>query len=940
MRNLLNPKWLLVINTLPLALLFFLSFSNYSIISSLLEEQSISLWITYGLALFIICLLNIIYVFYATVSKNKVSIYYGFTSLIVHITFIYSYYYHINEIIPFGIPNWMISENASIYVGTFLMPTLAYSLFVLVIHFTPNTKKHKAWVSFIIALAVPTVWYLSLQTILPLWKMVEDDFGIHVILILIISGTLIFLFFLIRSALILISKKGSKWKQYNLVWKIPISILLPIIGLELNNGNLTHSVGSTIPGLFGDFNSIWFYLLSLLNGILICLPQLKNKYYTLLLFLGRSFTFSFTLYFFIVFLPFLPLSLVAIVAFGTGFLMLAPMLIFIVQVQELSKNYQILKRYFNTRIILVSSITAFLLIPFGITITYLNDRFTLIETLDYIYNPDYSKIYKIDKVSLKHTLSVLKSHKDRNNRGVFGSCQPYLSSYYNWLVLDNLTLSEKKINTIERIFFDEKSLFQGLENVRNKDVHITNISTESSFDKKQNIWKSWVNLEITNGNERSLASEYVSNFNLPEGAWISDYYLHIGDKKEMGILAEKKSAMWVFSNIRNENRDPGILYYLTGNKIAFRVFPFSKGEVRKTGIELIHKEPIEFTLDGNKIKLGQSRNNTEIKYEDNNMIYVTAEQKLNLKEVKRRPYFHFIVDATDKDSISEFVSRINNAIKDHRALAENAKISFVNSYVSTHSLDTNWSQKLEEQSFEGGLYVDRAIKSILFDSYTAHTASYPVIVLITDSLEGSIFDKDFANWEFAFPENNKFYNLRKGGVFEAHSLLSNVMRPIQSETSISFNQSVLEYKINESLVTYLPNDHRASIVLKSDRLNTEILDIKEKNWKSALTMHGLWMSQILHPENSNEEWLKLVKYSFVSKVMTPVTSYLVVENAAQKAILKKKQDQVLSGNKSLDLDEDTQRMSEPSLLVLLTFFVLIVLFKNRIKIMNAFQPYK
>ena len=50
--------------------------------------------------------------------------------------------------------------------------------------------------------------------------------------------------------------------------------------------------------------------------------------------------------------------------------------------------------------------------------------------------------------------------------------------------------------------------------------------------------------------------------------------------------------------------------------------------------------------------------------------------------------------------------------------------------------------------------------------------------------------------------------------------------------------------------------------------------------------------------------------------MPSVTSYLVVENDAQKAMLKKKQEQVLSGNKSLDLADDVRRMSEPGLWIL------------------------
>lgn len=65
--------------------------------------------------------------------------------------------------------------------------------------------------------------------------------------------------------------------------------------------------------------------------------------------------------------------------------------------------------------------------------------------------------------------------------------------------------------------------------------------------------------------------------------------------------------------------------------------------------------------------------------------------------------------------------------------------------------------------------------------------------------------------------------------------------------------------------------------------------------------------------------------------MTPVTSYIVVENEAQKAMLKKKQQDVLSGKRALDLDEDSQRMSEPALFIILILFGLIVWLRKKYK---------
>ncbi|MCL1937349.1 MAG: MSEP-CTERM sorting domain-containing protein [Candidatus Azobacteroides sp.] len=927
MRNLLNPKWLFIINTLPIAALFVIFFGQFSIIKTLLDEDNIRLWKLFGLLLGTLGLLNFVYAVNQTFRKQNVSVFYAIIALFCYISFIYLYGYHLDGIIPSSVPRWMMSGNIFLYVGTFLMPTLAYSLFVLVSHLTPETKEHKAWVNFLIAIAIPVTCYLFYQIILPLWKPFIWDFNLHVLLILIIVISLVFLFFVVRSIFILASKKEAVWQKYQLAWKIPVAIVLPLLGLLVNNGILFIHFDA---GIFGNFNNRWFYALAIINGIFLCLPNLDNKLYRLFLFIGRSITFSYTFYFFLVFLPFLPLSIIAIIACGIGFLMLAPLALFVVHIHELSKDFAFLKSEFPKKLIIGIIAIGFLVIPSCITAIYLQDKSILNKTLEYVYSPDYSKKYVLDKTSLQNTLNIVKEHKERNDFR-WNAQIPYLSSYFNWLVLNNLTLSDAKINGIERIFFGKSSFEMQPEDISNKDVNIAHISTASVYDFSQKAWKSWVDLELTNKSGNAWPAEYAANIDLPEGCWISDYYLFVGDKKEQGILAEKKSAVWVFAQIRNEKKDPGILYYLTGNKVAFRVFPFAEGEVRKTGIEFLHKEPVKLTIDNNIVELGNAEETINESIETENVVYVSAQQKQTLRSVQRKPYFHFLVDVSEgKNTYSnDFINRMEQILEANKALSENAQISFVNSYIHTFPMDSDWKQHYQSQIFEGAFYLDRAVKTAFFQAYNAK--SYPIIVVVTDDIHDAVLDQDFSDFKFAFPESNLFFKLNEDGTLEAHSLVNNPIKPLIDQTEYSFYEPVLEYRADDNFLAYLPDNQEPSIVLKKDVFETNPSEIKEKNWQSALTMQAQWMSQILHPETSGKEWLHLVKCSFISKVMSPVTSYLVVENEAQKAILKKKQEQVLSTNKSLDLGEDTQRMSEPSLWILILLFGLTGWYRKKMK---------
>ncbi|MBP9192063.1 MAG: MSEP-CTERM sorting domain-containing protein, partial [Ignavibacteria bacterium] len=312
-------------------------------------------------------------------------------------------------------------------------------------------------------------------------------------------------------------------------------------------------------------------------------------------------------------------------------------------------------------------------------------------------------------------------------------------------------------------------------------------------------------------------------------------------------------------------------------------------------------------------------------FENENLVFVS--DKKSLKSVQRKPYFHFLADVSiGKKIFSEvFTERIEKFLNDNKEFSENAQISFVNTYVNKSKITNKLKDQFDKQSFEGGFFLDRAVKSTLYDSYLNGGDTYPVLVVVTDSIQNAILNKDFSDLKFTFPESNEFYNLNENGKLEAHSLLTDPVKSFVDSSQNLFNHTVREFILPDNKKIYLQYNDMPDIVLKKDIFKIDDVDIKVKNWESALTLQGYWMSQTLHPETSDKDWLNLVRYSFVSKIMTPVTAYMTVENEAQKEMLKRKQNQVLSGNKSLDLGEDTERMSEPGF-VLMAILLMLILF--------------
>jgi hypothetical protein len=940
MKNLLHPKWILIVHTLPVMLLLSLFFTQYQLIESLLTNNQRLHWLVFAIVLLGITLFSTGYALWSMVSKKSYHLGYAIVSMVINCAYLYCYSINIDLLLPFNIPNWMLISDLYLYPGTFLMPSLAHALFILVVRSVPEGRKANPWLNFLYSLIFPLLSYIFIMVILPLWQPVHENFGTHVLVVLFIAATVLFLFFIARGSFLLSTMHAKGLIKYEIYFKIVIGILLPICGLLLNNGVFEAQLIEA--NIFGNFSGPWFYLLAFLNGVVLCLPKFKNHYARLFRFFALAAFFPYTFYFFLVFLPYLPLAIVAIIFVGLGFLMLAPLCLFIVQVNDLYHEFRFFSKSYAAKMILLSIILGGAIIPSLITINYLHDKFTLNKALNEVFDQTHSD--PVNRNSLRHTLTQIKNNKDRGNFAGTNHL-PFLSVYYNWLVLDNLTLADSKISVLERIFFGETTIRLYPErNDSDKDVNMINYKIESNYDQAQGAWTSTLNLTLQHTGKTNFAL-YETTFDLPEGCWISDYYLYVGKRKEKGILAEKRAARWIFNNIRNENRDPGLLYYLTGNKIALKIFPFASKEIRTSGITFVHKVPMTLNIDGKIIHLGNDRVTTDQKIEKiGQTTYIPANEKAKLKLVQRKPAYHFIIDGSKgkNRNVSTYVEQIENFLKVNAVSSNNVHLDFSNAYQTTLPFVKGWQTDLKNQAFEGGFYLQGAIRRILTDSYQNPTQSYPIMIVISDSLSNAIVMQDFGNLNAAYPEGAVFYELEKNGRIWTHALDENPLQRQQLIKAINLNCPVYAWPNVNRPTAYLSTAATASIMVNDkdneragkidNETGLETVPFRAKSWTAGLHQHGLWMaSQLTDNKQQNTEY-ELVKLSMSNQLMSPLTSFVVVENEAQKKALLKKQQEILAGNKNLDPDEDTQRMSEPGLFLVLALMLVWIGWKLRMEI--------
>ncbi len=928
MNRIYKPYIIFATITVPQILIFVIFSKIFYIINSELSQRDIRFWSILGSYLGIACILFTIYGAVSFLKKKDINILWAGLMFITYILFLIIYLFNYSSIIPWNITNWMLSGiRPGMTILTLIMPALVHSMVILV-HLTMDRYGVSISRDFIFLIGIPAFWYIFFQ-IIRITNFNGLDSLEKIVPILFIISIIVFLFFFVRIIVIVLKNKPQIWQKYLAVFVF----FGALMGLTINQ---------SFGNIMGDYSHYSYYILSIVTGVLMIIPESDNKKIRLGLFIAKSITFTFTSYFFIVFLPYLPLSLLGIIFIGLGILMLVPLALTFLHIRGLWSDYNYLKGFYNKTALVALFLIGVMVLPTFYMTTVRNDKENLDTALKYAYQRGYedNMEYDLDLEGIKRALKNIK-HVNGTNRDTFSMFNrgtPYLTSFYNWYVLDNLSISNRKIKELEEVFFGESDVYTVQQttfdnhNQGNKDVFIQDIKVETEFDSQEEIFKSWIHFEIKN--KSTFQNEYHTVFELPEGSYISNYYLYVGDEKKYGLIADKRAANWIYERIKSVRKDPGLLTYYDENKIDFKIFPFEGNETRKTGIEIVHNKPMILNIDGNIVELKDNNainNNLKDIEIDPNIVYLSSEVKETLPIINRENEYYFLIDYSkdNEKNIDEYSNRIKDFIYKNKIEDSVREIIALNFEEKSILHKENWEAEFQNFKVKGGFYTDYTIKRILYNNYVNNSDKRPIIILVTDDINSPIIREDFSSLNFMAPEGLYYYNLNRNEELVRYSPLNqnNYEKVIDQADKID-KVPVLVYTDEKGRRFYLSNDNEDSIIIKGDKVIFEDKGLKSSKWESGVLLKAMYLNYIMHPENYFENSLNIVKESIINEVMSPLTSFIVLENEMQEKVMLEKQKEILATEKPIDIGDMTQ-MKEPSLLLIGFIIISWVLIKNR-----------
>lgn len=868
------------------------------------------------------------------------------------------------KLIPATVADWMLPGSQLLYYQyALVMPSLFYVGLRLACFPVRIKRAADLGLSLGTLIMIPAGWYVLALLLDAIWHFVDPP--IYVILVLAVGSTAIMLMAFLRVL------------TYSYIWLTGTvhgrPILLFIAGLVAPLGGLL--LNRSIPFPY-DFQTQSVYILTCLNAIFLLLPVSKQKpTQQAVVWCLRSALYPFSLYFFLIFLPFLPLTLPAILAAGAGFLILAPLLLFIIHTRLLLDEGKALAVRIGRARALALFAVCFSLMPLAYTGRAVMDKHALTQAIDIAYRPDY-KVGKapVRLAALRRTLLRLHDIKE----GVY---LPFITDWYDHLVLDGMVLPDVKSVYLETMFFGKPlelprrtgEIFRDVlspaaNRRRGRNRHrvqlparnVTLGASEIKIAESNGTTTATVVLSMQNNGP--AGSEYVTDLTLPDGVLVSGYWLHMGAERIPGHLFEKKAAMWVYHMIRDDvRRDPGMLVYTADHTVRLSVFPFGAGETRTTEIAFSFPTGMTPTLrigDRDISLAGETRENAVVFQcgAENSAAWVIPSVVAGtMPFVQRQAVLHFIVDASEAAAVG--MASITQSMTHLQAmlpadtpcrvtLANYEFVDLTEAPVALNDVARIITRYRNRLPLRGAFCPERAIRSALLANadLAAHdpVAILTVPVFVVLKAEGSrLLNEEDAFGPFAdiAPDITAYYLVRPDGKLDAHAFrdgsitLADVF-PVPAPVIILRSGNTLAIcRTDDASVVHLPAGHPIERYdLATDRyvpLDKIAVLSEDSPVSQGLALMAQWEKTILQPAREAGQFKDLIAQSRRTGILIPATSYMVVENSAQWIMLERSEEKSLKADKALAFDEFVETPAPPMWLLLPLVFLLPFLRRAR-----------
>lgn len=358
------------------------------------------------------------------------------------------------------------------------------------------------------------------------------------------------------------------------------TLLLPLAGLLLNR---------IIP-FPSDLQSLWCYLLTGLTANVLLLPDdLGFKGRVLGFF--RWVTLPFTLYFFILFLPFAPLALPAMLFIGAGILLLAPTILLGIHIPALCRS----ARCFTTRwgrwgtaLLGIAILPAMIMIPIERDRAYVRPLIAAIAEPDTTASVD---ALPIPEEAARHIAQRLLERDYAKSRF------PFINHWADYRLFGGLYPRADVLESLGKRL-NIPSPAHSPRTIRWLHIRSKTATVETDL---RGVGTTQLTVALTIP-PLDNAEEFRAPIQLDDGVWVTGLRLKMpqGGPWREGLLCDRRAATWIYERLTERNIDPALLTLDTLTQGTLRVSPVN--EPRHVEIDLLMPSP---TWSSTPITIGE-----------------------------------------------------------------------------------------------------------------------------------------------------------------------------------------------------------------------------------------------------------------------------------------------------------------------------------------------